>query len=141
MCFVGVVLLAGGLLFTAACETSRKDADTGDSIQIMSVTNKHVKAGNKLQVSLEYTLVSSDYGDVDIAFNTGADSSEYFYVSNITKTVAAGTGKHEFNVPVSITNWPASSTVYSVYVSLSVPLHSIPWRPLADDTEDFTFDE
>lgn len=136
----GVALLACGLLLLAACEMSRQDVETGDWVEIKSVTPRHLKSGDRLLVAVDYELVSSDYGDLDIGFNTGTDPEWYIFVSNATETVAAGaTNSYEFNVPISVTNWP-SDAVCSVYVSLSVPLHSTPWQPLADTTAVIDFD-
>lgn len=129
-----------GILAISGCNKTTGPQETDDTITILSVTPN---AGlipdteTDFTVVIEYELVSTDSGEVNIGFNS-VEVGRYQMIEEASALVTSGTGEHQFNISVLVKDW-GNEGDFEVFVNLSEHPHGFTWTPLAWDTWTLTF--
>ena len=88
-------------------------------------------------VEVQYTLLNSSQGELDIGFNNG-DSINSYYMSSIDQIVTEGNSTYTFNVSVTTKDWLTDGD-FKVYVNIVEYPHESSYSPLDSDTYILTF--
>ena len=131
------LLFALSILTLQTCTTE----GISGTIRILSVTpNSGLVEGTPTDfvVEVEYELSNTDYGELNVGFNT-ISADLFLLVTSESIVVIEGSGQHTFNVVgVVPEDWSPGGS-FKAYVNISEYPHESSWNALNDDTMVLTF--
>ena len=110
------------------------------TITILSVTPDSGLPNNTsiaFTVEVEYSLLNSAQGELDIGFNNGGAINEY-YMKSIDHIVTEGNGTYTFNVNATTKDWGVAGD-FKVYVNIVEYPHESSYSPLDNYFYTLTF--
>ena len=110
------------------------------TITILSVTPDSGLLDNTptdFTVEVEYSLLNSAQGELDIGFNNG-DSINSYYMSSVDHIVTEGSGTYIFNVNETTKDWGVEGD-FEVYVNIVGYPHESSYSPLDSDWHTLSF--